>query len=230
MSGSKTNAYLIKWDGDFTFDKFKALNPKSLESPTRIITIQVQKERVCLVASSEYGFMYVPFYMQDGTWRRVPARDLRIEAVPDAAFTNEESLKESLTRQMMLQFRSSVAGFYADLPSHREVLSVITAHPRKSTMRAAKYPFYKITVVEDPEFDGAFEVYCNGGSLIVPYVGDPESDATLLPEYANFVKNMDYESVFDRIGQRLDGLAGLFSNFHWSNFRTKLEGVWRTNV
>ncbi len=219
------NAYKVTWHNGWDFNFLQHRREDRFETLVKIVTIQVQKARICLVCSNT-GLQYVPYVYIGSVWQKVVKRDLKVEAVSPLIFESEESFKEGLERQMLLQFRTSMVGFYDDFPPRDEILQVLRAHPTMSRMRAMRYTFYKVKVQDDPEFDGAFEVYCKEGSLIVPYRNNEDGDATLIIKWANFRKNNDPESVLDRVGQKLDGISGFFGNIHWSNIRSKIEGVW----
>lgn len=222
------NAYKVTWSANCSFDRLKVIDLSKLSSAMRLATIQVQKQRVCLVADYS-GYRFVPYEYINSVWKPVNTRDIRVEKVTPEMFESEEIFNENLKRQMMLQFKESVMGFYSDLPGKDEILRVISANPKKSTMREARYTFYKARVAEDPEFDGAFEVHCSDGTLIVPYVGNPDEDPELLVKYANYIKGSDATSRLNRLGRWLDSVVGFVGNIHWSDFRTMLEGVWHTN-
>lgn len=230
MSSSLQDSYKFQWNNGYSFDRLKSVPLAHLEGAMRLATIWVQKARVCFVVSRERGFQYIPYLRQNEQWVRVPARDVKVDSVTDAIFESEEVFIAGMERQMLLQFRTLMTGYYEDYPTQDTIKEEVRKDPRKSTLIQQKYLFYVANVQRDEEFDGAYEVYCDGGFLLIPYVGDPaKENVKLLVDYANFVPGMDSETLLERWGKRIDKVSTVFSNMHWHNIRNAIERLWGSN-
>lgn len=228
MSSELQNSYKFQWNNGYSFSNVQRVPLSHIDGTMRLATIWVQNARVCLVVSKEKGFQFVPYTRQNEQWVRVPARDVKVDSVTDALFQSENTFIAGMERQMLLQFRTLMTGYYEDYPTQEEIIATIKKDPRKSTLVQNRYLFYVANVESDEEFDGAYEVYCDGGILLVPYIGDPSKEnVKLLADYSNFIPGGDAESRLERWGKRIDKASSIFSNMHWHNIRNALERLWK---
>jgi len=224
------DVYKTTWQTGESFETLKANIGVKREKAQRFVTIAVQKERICLMLNTEGAPYYAPYVHEEGAWRPVNARDIKVDAVSEHALVSEENLDAALHRQMLLQFRDSICSYYDEYPDADTICATLDADPRMSTMCRYRYVFHLTDVEDDPEWDGAYNVYCAKGSLVIPYVErEPEEidDPRLLMQHATFIPDSGMANVAGKAGGFFGRIGDAIRNLHWSNVRQTLNGAWR---
>lgn len=230
MDNFQENVYKIFWQPGTDFAALKSDLGRPRETPQRYVTISVQKERICLTLDQKGVPSFVPYVHEEGAWRSVYARNVKVEDVTEHMLENEDTLGHALYHQMLLQFRDSVCGYYTDYPTMDEIMAVLDNDPRMSAMCRERYIFYEVSVEDDPEWDGAYSVFCAKGHILIPYItrdAGEQDDPRLLTQHATFVPESGISNMADKASGLFGRIGDLFRNLHWSNVRQTLNGVWR---
>lgn len=230
MHFNTRNAYDYYWQPGMNYEFLKKCLGVEHENVVRILTFSVQKERICLIIDKSGEPKFIPYTRSEGAWRQVPARDLKVEDVTSGMLESEESLMEAMQRQMLIQFRDSVCGYYYDQPTYREILQALITNPTKNGIEAQRYIYYEVENENDPDWDGVYEVVCDKGVVLIPYVTrelGEDIDPRLLLEHGTFVADSGIAHFVDGLSEVFGRMFDIARNMHWSSIRQKLNGVWR---
>lgn len=186
--------YRICWARGVDINLIKELQSNLSQQSKALVEISTQTMKITLHFKSGVGFRFVPRRYVDGAWAELYPHETLVKSVTDEMLVSTESVESALVNQMMLQFRSSMEGYYdSRFPAVDQVLAAISSDPWTHILNDNYYVYYLSDIEEDPEWDGGYEVYCEGGKLLVPYMetsktmlsGDP--DYMLLAQHATFV-------------------------------------------
>lgn len=192
------------------------------EGALRVCFITTQVYRIYIVVDED-GLHYWPFEFEDGMWRKLH-KHLWVVGEPRAEdFVSESALWDALCFQMVKQFRSSVESFYGDPPTHEEVQARLGSGLQVSVLDTLRYTWHTVYVQEDEEWDGAIEVLCADGSLLIPYRGEHLLASRLLTEYATFYPDSYLQSATNKVSKLFDNIFSAVRNLHWSNVRLFIE-------
>lgn len=190
-------------------------NPAEL----RICTISTQHHCVSLVATDGKG-KFVPFEYRENQWRKLYPHKWRVDKFDPRCLESEEEFQRVLERQMLLQFPDQAIGYYDEFPSAEAIKGNLREGFRVCDLAAYRYTVYEANVQRDPEWDGAIQILCDGGCLLVPYYGEQKY---LIPKYATFKADSVGDSLLSKVGAFFEGISGFFVNLHWSDFRRHID-------
>lgn len=191
----------------------------------RLLYIGTQLTRVYVLSRNGVA-SFVPFAYQEGCWTPLFIHQWRVDRWDDKFLASEEQFYEYLERQMLLQFSACVTGWYDNPPSSSDVLSVLVDGDTVETLDYYRFSSYSVEVQRDPEWDGAVQVLCDGGTLLLPYAGQ---DKQLILKYATFVADSVGTKVSGVLSGVMDKCFSFFGNLHWSNFRYRINQIGGSN-
>lgn len=217
-------AFVFSWCTGYSLASLQDHSQLKVDGAVRICFITTQVYRMYVVADAE-GYHYWPFVFEDGMWRKLHKHLWVVGSPKPGDFKDEGQLWESLCFQMVEQFRSSVEGFYDEHPTKDEVLQRLGVGAKVGRLDELRYSWHSTDVQDDEEWDGAVEIVCNDGSLLIPYKGseDCNPNCTLITKYATFYPDSLVQSTVQRANCWMDKVSSAMRNMHWSNVRLYLE-------
>lgn len=219
-------AMKFEWCNGYSFDSAKAVAGAKMDGMVRLCFLTTEVYRMYLAYIPGSGYEWRPYVYRDNALRLLDHHLWRIRPVPDDIWESEEKLRSALEFQMVLQWRNSPEGYYDQHPSAEEIMASLGEHATTETLDFLRYTYGMADVQRDPEWDGAVEVFCDEGSLLIPFVGG-EDDAvkSLLLGYATFVPDSRVGYAATKFVRALDRVSSWLSNVHWSSIRSRVDRV-----
>lgn len=216
-------AFAFAWCNGYEFDNIHDGSLAKVDAlSVRVCYMTTQVYRIYLVFV-ESRFEYWPFQYRDSVWRKLNQHSWAVKDVSDADLESLSSLQQALSFQMILQFRDSVDGFYYEFPEPQVVLDSLGPQATVSTLDALRYTFHPAVVQDDEEWDGAVEVQCKSGVLLIPFKESEDGQRCLVRRYATYVPDSKAAHLAQRIYKKVSNLVSPVRDLHWSNLRFLVE-------
>lgn len=188
-----------------------------------VCSVSTQYHAVHIIASNGNA-SFVPMAFSDNQWRPLFYHQWKLESFDIGCFKSEEAFRKVLERQMLLQFPKHITTYYEDFPSAQQVLDAIGSCATVKDLQSMRFAVYAASVQDDPEWDGAVSVMCEGGCVLVPYAGE---DKQLIGRYATYSPESVTSALVNKTAGLLDKVSQFIGNIHWSNFRRHIENFGR---
>ena len=225
-SNNDPNAFQFEWCFGFTFENFQQKVEKFGHRMARICYISTEVYRIYLVHSEDSGFFYCPYMLANNAWKMLPRHNWHVKDVSTIVFSSVQELRRSLEFQIIYQWRDSIEGWRCSPPDHEEVLDSAKDGDSLDVLRRQHIRFYEAEVQQDPEWDGAVQIWCMDGILLIPYVnGDTDKDPVMLMRYATFIPDSKVKCIGSKVSKFIDKLTSSVQNIRWSYIRNFVNGI-----
>lgn len=215
------NTFVVTWASGWRREIAEEFirRTKGSSQPVRVCTVSTQHHCVSLVASNGTAH-FEPYEYSENQWRKLYSHRWRLDEFDFECLKSDEEFKAVLEHQMLLQFPDYTMGYYDDFPTVEQIKCSILDGYCVDDLRKLRYSYYEAEVQRDPEWDGAIQILCEGGWLLIPYFGD---ERYLIPRYATFVPESVGVTFLDKFGTLFDRIVGFIGNLHWSDFRRHID-------
>lgn len=219
-------ALVFSWCPDWDLSALQGILSKRTDEVVRICFMTTQVYRIYLVSTPE-GLCYWPYIYSNNAWRLLHRHLWKIRDVALDSLSSKEGVYKALEFQMVLQFRDSIEGYFTNLPTAEQITASLGDDPTLGLLDYYRYTYYGADVQEDDEWDGAVEVHCDGGSLLLPYFEAEDGEKHIIAEYATYVPDGVVSNLVRKVTSIFDSAISAVQNVHWSNLRLRVEKRWR---
>lgn len=221
------NAFRFSWCTGYDFESIKNAKFNISTKFTRLCYLTTDTYRMYLIYSRDLGYVWRPYLFSDNTWRVLDKHLWNIKDVSPDALSSEQSLREAIEFQMVLQWRNSLEGYYDTAPESSKILALLKTHPYMEALQEFRLTYCPADIQRDPEWSGAVEVFCTDGSIFIPFKEADSGEEKLLLKYATFVPDSIVDSIANKITGIIDSIISRFKNIHWSDIRFCVNKLWR---
>lgn len=213
----------FKWCSKYNFEYVRWLCQESPDiQPCLLCYLTTESTRLYL-KYDERHFSWAPYVLVNNSWRVLNRHQWKVCDVISDNLSTESELVRALELQHVRQWRDSITGYYSEFPDRRYILSALGESPHLETLEYLKITYYSADVQDDPEWDGAIQIHCRNGILLIPYSIDTEGSKMLIVHFATFVPDSAFTSFCTFVHRAIDAVESFFRNIHWSAIRTLLN-------
>lgn len=191
----------------------------------RFCYVTTQKYRMYLTLSPK-GLRYAPCIKGENQW--VPVAVEKRVALPDAAtlFSDVKTLEKEMVGAFFMQFPRAEETFFDNLPTCREVRTVLEQNPLGSELVKQFYIFTRFEEMDVGDADGVVDILVEEGTLSIPY-------ENCKPDWKNDFELQMYRSLLHPDSKLayinqcfwdlFDGVWGRIRSISWGGFRRLID-------
>lgn len=188
-----------------------------------ICYISTERSRIYLVGC-EGKLEFRPYEFTDNAWRPLNKHQWVVDTVSADCLKSEDALLRTMEFQIIKQWRDSITGYYYDAPEAEDILARLGDNSSTATLDTLRVTYFAAEVQQDDEWDGAIQVPCKAGVLLLPY-RFVDNSKQLLKVYATFVPDSPTYGLFKLCRKVFCAAESALQNLHWSNLRLHIEKV-----